>query len=187
MIAHLKGTALKKSDKTVIVSTGNVGYLVHLTASLLSSVEEGSSVEFFIHTQVREDAFDLYGFIKYEELTLFQRFIAVNGVGPRVALEILNVPSDKIVSAIANEDADFICKIPGIGQKTAKRLILELKGKLETNNISVDYKTPDTNPDAIEALLKLGYQRGHISGILKNMPKDITDAEHIITYFLKNA
>jgi holliday junction DNA helicase RuvA len=155
----------------------------------LNSIQEDEDCEFFIHSQIREDAFDLYGFQNYENLLLFKKFIAINGIGPKVALEILNLPIDQILSAIANDDSDFICKIPGIGQKTAKRIVLELKGKIELADISGDYKNSISNidQDAFDALTKLGYKRNHINKTLKSLPENIVEAEEIITYFLKNA
>lgn len=186
MIAHLKGKILKKIDKAVIIDTGNIGYLVNLSAPNLGTTEEGTEQQFFIHSQIREDAFDLYGFKNYEELTFFKSLISINGIGPKVALEILGFPSEKIKAAIVNDDAAFICKIPGIGQKTAKRIILELKGKIEVESLNQEYQSGELNNDALDALMKLGYQRHHISKTLQSLPEEIIEAEEIITYFLKN-
>ncbi len=184
MIAYLKGKILRKVDKGVILDTGNIGYLVHLPSPILAEITTDSEKEFFIHSQIREDAFDLYGFEKIEELDFFKSLIGVNGIGPKIALEILSTPVKKIKNAIINEELGYLCKIPGIGQKTAKRLILELKGKIdfdtsvEPNGIS--------DHDAVEALIKLGYQRHHIVKKLRDLPKEIKEAEEMITYFLKN-
>ncbi len=189
MIAYLKGKILKKTEKSIILDTGNVGYSVYLTRNFLTLLEEGNNCELFIHSQIREDAFDLYGFSNHDDLVVFQKFISINGVGPKVALEILNVSPQKILSAIANDDSDFICKIPGIGQKIAKRIVLELKGKFDIIGLSSDYKddSVEINQDALDALIKLGYQRHHINKTLKNLPKNVKSAEEIITYFLKTA
>lgn len=186
MIAHLKGKILKKTDKGIILDTGNVGYYVNLSASKLAEIHETNDCQFFIYSNVREDAFDLYGFTNYEELGFFKNLISINGIGPKVAMEILNSPSDKIKSAIVNEDAAFICKIPGIGQKTAKRIILELKGKIEVESLPEEYQSAEINNDVMDALLKLGYQRQHISRTLNGLPEELIEAEEIITYFLKN-
>ena len=192
MIAYLKGQILKKTEKGIILDTGNVGYLVSLPANLLSSTEESAQAEFFIHSHIREDAFDLYGFENYSQLTFFKTLISVSGIGPKSGLEILSNDTDKIKAAILNEDVDYLCKIPGIGQKTAKRIILELKNKIEIetpDSLGKNYKSYESgiNNDVLEALLKLGYQRHHINQTLRNLPKEMKEAEEIITYFLKNS
>lgn len=191
MIAYLKGQILKKTEKGIILDTGNVGYLVSLPTNLLQSVEESAQVEFFIYSNIREDAFDLYGFANYAQLTFFKTLISVSGIGPKSALEILSNDTDKIKAAILNEDSAYLCKMPGIGQKTAKRIILELKNKIEIDtpeSLGKNYKSYEAgiNSDVLEALVKLGYQRHQISQALRNLPEEMKEAEEIITYFLKN-
>lgn len=235
MIAYLKGTILKKTEKGIILDTGNVGYLVYVPATLLanlhadppatntfsnsensqknsdqqdlkqisevpstnknSNYKDHHPLELFIHSNIREDAFDLYGFKTYSDLTFFKTLISVSGIGPKSALEILSNDTNKIKAAILNEDSAYLCKIPGIGQKTAKRLILELKNKIELDDISnlgdhsnlSKSNTPsDPHPDAVDALLRLGYQRHQVTKTLRGMPVEITQAEEVITYFLKN-
>lgn len=182
MIAHLKGKVLKKTDKGIILSPGNIGYFVHITKDLLSTTE--NEVEFFIHTHIKEDAQDLYGFVNYEDLEFFIQLISVKGIGPKVAMEIMNIPTEKLKPAITSEDEAFICKVPGIGKKTAKRLILELKDKIETDRIHTPMQS---HSEVIDALLKLGYQRKDITKTLREVPEEMTETEEIITYFLKNA
>jgi len=182
MIAHLKGKVLKKTDKGIILSPGNIGYFVHITKDLLS--ETKNEIELFIHTHIKEDAQDLYGFVNYEDLEFFVQLISVKGIGPKVAMEIMNIPTEKLKPAITSEDEIFICRVPGIGKKTAKRLILELKDKIETDRIHTPVAS---HSEAIDALLKLGYQRKDITKNLREIPENITETEEIITYFLKNA
>ncbi|OGJ42251.1 Holliday junction DNA helicase RuvA [Candidatus Peregrinibacteria bacterium RIFCSPLOWO2_02_FULL_39_10] len=191
MIAYLKGKILKKTDRGIILSTGNIGYFVHISSPLLETKKDSGEAEFFIHSHIREDAFDLYGFKTWSELNFFKDLISINGVGPKLAMEIFNLPIEKIKSAIINEDTDFICEIRGIGQKTSKRIVLELKSKIEKENIenldaSYNKEFKNLNSDAIEALSRLGYDRKQIAQTIRTMPKDITKAEEIITYFLKN-
>lgn len=192
MIAYLKGSVLKKTNKGVILDTGNIGYFVYLTKTSLSELNESQKIEFFIHTQVKEDILDLYGFTKYEDLEFFNQLISVNGIGPKVGLEILSIPSEKIKSAIINKDESFICQIHGIGKKTAQRLILELKDKIELEGIenldNREYKSIEKKPhsEALDALIKLGYQRYEIAKFIKDLPEEIKETEEIITYFLKN-
>ena len=194
MIAYLKGTVLKKIEKGIILDTGNVGYLVHPPAALLESLKETQSIELFIHSNIREDAFDLYGFANYNDLTFFKTLLSVSGIGPKTGLEIMNSDIQKIKLAILNEDHGYIKKVPGIGEKTAKRMILELKSKIEMEDISglensssnKSNTSSDPHPDAMEALLRLGYQRQQVSKTLRGMPTEIIEAEEVITYFLKN-
>lgn len=188
MIAYLSGKILKKTDKGIIIDTGNIGYFVHLPKPLFDTTEENQPAEFFIHSHIREDAFDLYGFANYEDLSFFRLLLSINGVGPRVGLEILSIPSEKSRLAIANEDDKFLCKIPGIGPKIAKRIVLELKGKIEISTMEREYKKldQDLNDEALDALIKLGYQPQQINKTLMNLPKDLKKTEEIITYFLKN-
>ncbi len=187
MISYLKGNIVKKTDKGIILNTGQIGYLVSLSAPTLEETKENQEIELYIHTNVREDALDLYGFKKYETLSFFKNLISISGVGPRLALDILSVPSKKVKAAIINEDIAFLKEIPGIGPKSAKRIILELKGKIENEGINEEYtKTTPINSEAIEALMRLGYQRNQITRTLKDIPKEIVESEEIITYFLKH-
>lgn len=187
MIAYLKAKIIKKTDKGIILETNNIGYFVHLTNSALEETKEKQEIELFIHSNIKEDAFDLYGFAKYEDLEFFRLLLSINGIGPKVALEMLNVPLEKIKSAIANNDDAFICEIPGIGKKTAKRVILELKEKIDLAP-DRDYKSlsKETQKEAVDALIKLGYQRKEIIKLVQDTPEEITGTEEIITYFLKN-
>ncbi|MBD3360282.1 Holliday junction branch migration protein RuvA, partial [Candidatus Peregrinibacteria bacterium] len=99
MIAHLKGKILKKTDKGIILENGNIGYFVHLTNILLSEIEENQEIELFIHTHVKEDALNLYGFQVFQDLDFFNLLISINGIGPKVAMEILSVSPEKLKSA----------------------------------------------------------------------------------------
>ncbi|MBI4975705.1 Holliday junction branch migration protein RuvA [Candidatus Peregrinibacteria bacterium] len=192
MIAYLKGNIVKKTGRAIVIDTGNIGYLVYITKPLAAELLEDTEIKLFIHSHIKEDIFDLYGFINYKDLEFFERIIGISGIGPKTGLEILSLPPDKIKKAIINEDEAFICQTPGIGKKTAKRIILELKDKLETEdleNISLDRteKTlSEVHREAVDALLKLGYQRHEVIRTLKDIPKEIIEAEEIITYFLKN-
>ncbi len=185
MIAYLKGEIIKKTEKAIIISTENIGYLVNITTSQLSNLKEKTEIELFIHNHIREDCFDLYGFINYEELQFFKTLININGIGPKVALEILNISVDKLKQAIEEENIEFMKKIPGIGPKAAQRIILELKGKLDFSNIDRAHSSIN-NEEAISALISLGYNKNHILRILEKTPEEIKETEDIITFFLKN-
>ncbi|MEK7085979.1 MAG: Holliday junction branch migration protein RuvA [Patescibacteria group bacterium] len=156
---------------------------------MLVNTQEQQAIELFIHSHIREDAFDLYGCSTYAQLSFFKTLLSVSGIGPKIAMEILNNDINKIKAAILNEDHNYLCKIPGIGQKTAKRMILELKNKIESEDLQYlgnDSTSTEPHPDAIDALLRLGYQRHHITKTLRNLPEGLKEAEEIITYFLKN-
>jgi len=187
MIAFLRGAIFKKTDREIILECGNIGYFIFLTKNTLSQINENEEKEFFIHQNLREDSSELYGFITFEELIFFKNLININGIGPKVALEILNFPKKKIIAAICNDDTEFICKIPGIGAKTAKRIILELKDKIDAEP-DEEYQSPtkEIDNDIIEALQKFGYQKHKIKKILKRIPQNLKKAEDIISYALKH-
>lgn len=188
MIAHLEGKILKKTEKGVILKTNGVGYFVNLTADTLAEVQENQQLALFTYTHVREDILELYGFAEYDHMVFFKNLISISGIGPKLALDILSVPAEKVKAAILNEDINFLREIHGIGPKSAKRIILELKSKIEAENLDIDYQVQDDiNKDALEALMRLGYQRSHINNVLKNLPENIKEAEEIITYFLKQS
>ena len=188
MIAHLSGKILKITDKGIILKVNQIGYFINLTKNTISNLNENEEVEFYTHNQIREDASDLYGFKEYNDLQFFKKLININGIGPKVGMEISNISSDKIKLAILNEDLAFIKKIPGIGPKTAKRIILELKGSIENFDIQTEAKEEnEINNDIYDALTQLGFSRHQISKSLKEIPKEIKSAEEIITHFLKNA
>lgn len=189
MIGYLQGTIQKKLPKSIILNTGNVGYLVNVPTPLYEKCSEGKILELYIFTKVREDDISLYGFTKIEELEFFKTVLNVNGVGPKIGLEILSQDMEKTKAAILSNNILFLSKIPGIGKKTAERMIVELKNKLDwvdSMRLHGDLQNNETNEEAIEALTGLGYQRFEISKILKNMPGSITTTEEIVTYFLKN-
>lgn len=194
MIALLKGTIFKKLDRAIILDTGNIGYLVHLPSRIAETLSLNEQATLFIHSNIREDAFDLYGFTNHDELDFFRQLISISGIGPKVASEILNSPIDNVKNAILSEDFKMLSLIPGIGQKTAKRLILELKGKVITTDLdrtvgglSKPQTLSDLHEDAISALERLGYNKPQILKSIEKMPPELEKAEDIITYFLKHA
>lgn len=188
MIAYLQGNIRAKTEKGIILDTGGVGYLVHLPLTILEKVNEQDEVEFFIETRVREDDISLYGFETFEQLQLFQTVTSISGVGAKIGLELLAQDPDKIKSAIAAKDTQYLSKIHGVGKKTAERLIVELKNKIGWNGSQSAHRglNDEESNDAENALLSLGYQKYEIRKILKDMPDNIKDVEDIVTYFLQN-
>jgi len=193
MIAYLSGQILKKFNKSIIINTGQVGYLVNITESLCNSLNEGDETEFFTYTHVREDALEIFGFQTFKELEFFKMLLSISGVGPKTAQEIISLPIDKLKLAIINEDAAFICTVHKVGKKIADRIILELKNKITVENIgNLDRNTGHSSITQVEnniytALEKLGYSRRQIQQGLKSLPEDMKTPQQIIKFFLQNA
>jgi Holliday junction DNA helicase RuvA len=164
MIAHLRGTLLAKHPNQAVVETHGVGYDVAITVPTFSELPAaGTEVALHIHTHVREDALSLYGFLRLSEKHLFEKLLTVSGIGPKLAITILSgMPADEMVGAIRGGDVGRLTRIPGIGKKTAERMILELRDKLPapvgTEQVSAVTTTP-VEEDVLSALVNLGYQR----------------------------
>jgi Holliday junction DNA helicase RuvA len=162
MIARLAGTVLEKHPMRVVVDVSGVGYDVHVPLSSFGAIgEHGSSIVLRVHTHVREDALMLYGFASQVELTIFERLISVSGIGPRLALAVLSgLPPSELAAAISRGDVGQLTRIPGIGKKTAERIVLELKDKLAAA-VPGEPSAAPTGPreDLLSALVNLGYHR----------------------------
>ena len=164
MIAHLRGKLISRHPNKVIVETGGVGYDVVVSVPTFSGLPSlGSEVALHIHTHVREDQLALYGFARHEEKDLFEKLISVSGIGPKLAITILSgMPADDLMNSIRANDLARLTKIPGIGRKTAERLVLELRDKLPPIGIDQAHVIPSlsaTQEDVLSALVNLGYQR----------------------------
>ena len=162
MIAHLRGRLLSKHPNQAIVEAGGVGYDVTITVPTFSDLPaSGSEVALFIHTHVREDALALFGFLRAAEKQLFEKLLQVSGIGPKLAITILSgMPATEMVGSIRSGDVARLTRIPGIGKKTAERMVLELRDKLEAFGEAPAPKlaTP-VEEDVLSALVNLGYQR----------------------------
>ena len=168
MIALLRGTLVDKTPNRLIVDAGGVGYDVQVPLSTFYVLgDAGTPVTLRIHTHVREDVIALFGFATPLELTLFERLIGINGIGPKLALAVLSgiEPAD-FIKAIRGQDVARLTAIPGIGKKTAERIGLELKDRLPTTLTATGPETPTTarpedqlRDDLLSALVNLGYQR----------------------------
>jgi Holliday junction DNA helicase RuvA len=162
MIAHLRGRLISKHPNQAIVEAAGVGYDVAISVPTFSELPGiGSEVALHIHTHVREDALALYGFLRAEEKQLFEKLITVSGIGPKLAITILSgmATADMVGAIRANEYAQ-LTKIPGVGKKTAERMCVELRDKLEAFGEAAPVKTVSAvEDDVISALTNLGYQR----------------------------
>jgi holliday junction DNA helicase RuvA len=164
MIAHLRGKLLVKHPNQAIVETAGVGYDVTISVPTFSDLPAaGAEVALHIHTHVREDLIALYGFLRPSEKLLFEKLITVSGIGPKLAITILSgMAADEMVGAIRGNDIARLTRIPGIGKKTAERMVLELRDKLPEVSPSAAPAVPTMNAteeDVLSALVNLGYQR----------------------------
>jgi len=164
MIAHLRGKLLAKHPNQAVVETGGVGYDVTISVPTFSDLPAvGAEVALHIHTHVREDAIALYGFLRLAEKALFEKLITVSGIGPTLAIKILSgMAADEMVGAIRGNDVARLTRIPGIGRKTAERMVLELRDKLPEPTTATTPASPvmnATEEDVLSALVNLGYQR----------------------------
>jgi Holliday junction DNA helicase RuvA len=184
MIAHLRGRLLLKHPNQAIVEVGGVGYDVAISVPTFSALPgAGTEVSLLIHTHVREDALALYGFLHPGEKLLFEKLLGVSGIGPKLAMTILSgMPAEELSSAIRGNDIARLTRIPGIGKKTAERMVLELRDKLPPAGGDVAAATPALSAvqeDVISALINLGYQRPTvekaISAVTRSTPIDTFD------------
>ena len=164
MIAQIRGTLLRKDTQEAVVDVGGVGYGLTIPVSTFYRLgEPGTEVTLLTHTHVREDALALFGFLTAAEQTLFERLIAVAGVGPRLAIGILSgIETPDLVGALRSGDVARLTRIPGVGKKTAERLVVDLKDKMAgLEGIHTAPGEPAGGPkeDLVSALLHLGYSR----------------------------
>lgn len=193
MIASLCGVLTRKSIQSVIIDVHGVGYDVFVPLTTFYRLPEiGDTVSLIIHTHVREDAITLFGFLTNEEKAMFQLIITVSGIGPRLAVNILSgIASTELYGAIMTEDVGRLVSIPGVGRKTAERLIFELKEKLETAGLD-HRKTLDESDtiagDVLSALANLGYREAAAKKAVDQALKECKDhpaLESVLTVSLK--
>lgn len=157
MIGSIKGKLIYKRPYEIIVEVNGIGYQIIVPLNTLSELPDiGKEIFLYTYTYVREDAIQLYGFLKNEEKKIFITLLGIAGIGPKMALNILSgITYESLYKAIENEDIDILCRIPGLGKKTAQRLILELRGKIPHSEKIID----SVFNDALSALINLGYKR----------------------------
>jgi holliday junction DNA helicase RuvA len=177
MIAHLRGKLLAKHPNQAIVEAGGVGYDVTISIPTFSDLPGvGSEVTLHIHTHVREDMIALYGFLRAAEKKLFEKLITVSGIGPKLAITILSgMPADEMVNTIRGNDVARLTRIPGIGRKTAERMVLELHDKLPAEQAGEVASPPAMSAveaDVLSALMNLGYPRATAEKALADVSKN---------------
>ena len=166
MIAHLRGRLLSKTPNQAIIDCGGVGYDVTISVATFSALpNEGTEVTLHIHTHVREDQLALFGFSQTQEKRLFEKLLTISGIGPKLAITVLSgIDATRLINAIRSGDHATLTKIPGIGKKTAERVVLELKDKLDDLATTIPTTTGAPHhgaagDDALSALVNLGYAR----------------------------
>jgi Holliday junction DNA helicase RuvA len=162
MIAHLRGRILEKNPNRLILEAAGVGYELSISVTSFSGLPSlGAEVSLFVHTHVREDTLALYGFLRRDEKQLFERLISVSGIGPKLAITVLSgIAADALVAALRGNNIAALTRIPGVGKKTAERMVLELRDKLE--GLEAAPAAPPASrveEDIVSALVNLGYQR----------------------------
>ncbi|AXE30249.1 Holliday junction branch migration protein RuvA [Chromobacterium phragmitis] len=187
MIGRLSGKLIEKLPPQVVVDVNGVGYEVDVPMTTFYQLPAlGQPCTLFTHLAVREDAHLLYGFASKEERQTFRQLIKVTGIGAKIALAILSgMTADELAIAVASEDIKRLSAVPGIGKKTAERLVLELRGKLATGgNLTVPgglpfAATPDEKSDIVNALLALGYNEKEAAAATKSLPADVSVSEGV--------
>ena len=182
MIGFMAGkVVLKKEGYLVILTSGGVGYKIAVPFGVFGRAKEGEEISLHTYLQVREDILALYGFDTEKELALFEKIISVSGIGPKAGLNILSaLGSEKLIEAIEAGDPNLIVSVPGIGKKTAERLVLELAGKLE--KISAGAGKQD---DVYDALVSLGYSSKEAGEAVKKVDKSVLGVENRVKEALK--
>jgi len=170
MYSYIKGTIIEIMPGYVVIDNGGIGYKINTANPYY--FKENSEYKIYTYEHIREDEHSLYGFVTIEEKNLFLKLIEVKGVGPKMALPILATGSiPGIIDAINRENILYLKKFPKIGEKVAKQIILDLKGKVHTD---IEYKNEDTNDDVVEALKALGYKSSDIINVIPKIDKTNT-------------
>ena len=194
MFAYIKGSLEEKASNYVVIDVGGVGYKIFMSSNAINNIGEISNiVKVHTHYYVREDNISLYGFLSSEELKMFELLLSVSGIGAKSAITMLSniTPSDFALAIITNNVA-VLTEIPGIGAKSAQRIILELKDKLKdvdttskSEEVSVKQKENENSKDAVDALQILGYNKKEIEKAIQKIDIDEMSTEDIIKNALK--
>ena len=186
MIAYLRGTVLLKQAGQIIIETGGVGYEVSVPLAVLERVHEGQEAALFVHHAVRDDGHYLYGFLTLQQRGWFREMIRVSGVGPKIALLILSgFDVDMLTQIVRNQDSAALIKLPGVGKKTAERLLIELNDRVARLPVGVASGQGIIRPssaklDAEEALIALGYKPAEAAQLIERVGDDDADTDTLI-------
>ena len=195
MISYIKGRLEIKAKDYIVVDVSGIGYKIFMSETAISELEKGKEVKVFTYMRVREDDISLYGFLNNEELVTFELLISVGGVGAKSAITILsNITPSKFALAVITNDVNTLKKLPGIGAKTAARIILELKDKMKTEQSIEESKNEEIKEaivldnkanDALEALCVLGYTKRDVENVIAKIDTTKLTVEEIIRQGLK--
>ena len=197
MISYIKGEIADVSEDRIVIENNGIGYNIFVPKSIIQTLPSlGSEMKIYTYLYIREDAMNLYGFLTKDDLNIFKLLIGVSGIGPKGALGILSVITpDELRFAVLSDDVNAIKKAPGIGGKTAQKLIIELKDKLNIEDIlnggeqesSGVNETDDIKGQAVQALVALGYsQSSAFKAVNKVGAESMTDVEDVLKAALKN-
>ncbi len=181
MIASLRGKVLEVHASSALVEVAGIGYAIKAPVPVLTALKAGEERFFYVHDHVREDAHDLFAFTTRDELSLFERLLSVSGVGPKVALTVMSSGTSAAVrGAILKGDLAMLTSVPGVGTKTAQKIVLELKGQIVDPG-----DVPPGDAEVLEALVSLGYAAAQAREALKAVPKNVTDVSERVREALK--
>jgi Holliday junction DNA helicase RuvA len=189
VIATLQGRIADRGENFVVVETGGIGFKVHVPATLLAQWgKSGREVQLFTHLHLRENEMSLYGFDSEEALNFFELLLAVSGIGPKLALTVLSRDDpESLRAAIGRGDVEYLTRTPGIGKKVAQRIILDLKGKLEAEELAPVAPLTPMDQDVVAALASLGYSLSEAREALASLPQEEMTVEerllHALSYF----
>lgn len=195
MIASLTGTAHRLAAEEVSILVNGVGYRVYCPITVWDELKEGEEVTLYTTTYVREDRLDLFGFTDDAGRVLFERFIAMSGIGPKHALELSAVPKSLLMQAIGAQDPKLLTSVKGIGKKTAEKLLVDLKALAEKNpeifgdGVRVgdeNFTRTELDQDVIDALKNLGYDTKTILDVLQSIPNDLKTSEERVAAALRS-
>ena len=190
MIGRLTGLATPITPSTLIVNVGGVGYKVSVPSHIAAAINTTAAVTFFIHTHVREDALELFGFQTANELSLFELLLSVSGIGPKTALLVVDRGVEAVVKSVLDGDVEFFTTIPRLGKKNAQKIIIELKNKLgSTRDLDLSAEADSETRQLMDALLSMGFVRSEIADVImrveptfKTMEKRIRRSLHLMRH-----
>lgn len=186
MIHSIAGNIVEIFEKRLVLENNGIGYLIFVKSSLISEITINDNIKLFTHFHVKEDSQNIYGFMESKERDFFKLLITVSGVGPKVAMEIMEMPIDQVKKAIFEKNHDFLSQTKGLGKKTAQKIILDLSTKIsEEDVINSNIKGGFYSEEVFFALQNLGFRRNEIFQRLEKLPNGILETEEIVRWFLK--
>lgn len=192
MISYLQGKILQKTDKAVILLAGNIGWLVFCNQHTLDKIKQNDElVKLYTFLSVQEYQMNLFGFLDHQELEFFEKLIQVNGVGARMALNVLDCANwSSVEQAIASSDEKFLCQAKGVGQKLAQKIIVELKPKMAIlagakNKNQLSASNSDVNVATTEALMALGYKKTEAQGVVRQISGKFKNIDEVVREALR--